>query len=130
MSSNILASLVFLDRVPCCASGQELETCYLTPNKELDQTRALLQEAELVFLRKIDWRCHVDLAERQRVLKCLLQTGDVGRALAMRKRDFDFPVHGWANLSGNVSSALSVLSVPRNEAHFGRGCLQVFICNA
>jgi hypothetical protein len=86
MCRSLLASFIFFDHVPSCSSGRELETHFFAVNKQLDMKRALLRAAELDFLRKIDWRCHVTKSDRMLVLEHLLLSGEQGRFLAQRKR--------------------------------------------
>lgn len=71
MSRNLLASSIFFDYVPSCSGGRELETYYFAANKQLDLKRASLRATELDFLRKIDWRCHVEQSDRIHIVSML-----------------------------------------------------------
>ena len=67
-------------------AGSGLEKHYLATDPRLDEKCKLLLNDELSFLRKIDWRCHVGLHERQLVLDLLSDSSEGGKCLAQRMR--------------------------------------------
>ena len=67
-------------------AGSGLEKHYLATNPRLDEKCKLLLNNELSFLRKIDWRCHVGLHERQLVLDLLSNSSEGGKCMAQRMR--------------------------------------------
>ena len=81
---QILASFIFYG-VPQLEGRGEKEN-YFANDARLDEKRKLLLHDELLFLSKINWRCHVSLHDRDLVLEQLKNSGEGGQCLAQRMR--------------------------------------------